>query len=46
MPYLNAFPRANGEPLSTYCIFDNCRTKLQKIATLMVKGLKIIASGT
>lgn len=28
MPYINAFERANGEPLSNYCIFDNCRTKL------------------
>jgi len=28
MPYVNAFDRANGEPLSNYCIFENCRTKL------------------
>jgi len=28
MPYVNAFERANGEPLSNYCIFNSCRTKL------------------
>jgi len=46
LTFINAFEKANGEPLSNYCIFNNCRTKLQRIATLMVKGLKIIASGS
>ena len=39
LPYLNAFEKANGEPLSNYCIFNDCRTKLKKISTLLLKGL-------
>jgi hypothetical protein len=43
---VNAFNRANGEPLSNYCIFNDCRSKLKTIANLLVKGIKILASGT
>lgn len=28
MVYTNSFYRANGEPLSSFCIFENCRSKL------------------
>jgi len=37
---------ADGELLSTLCIFGDCRQKLKKLSTLLLKGLKIIASGT
>jgi hypothetical protein len=46
MAYVNAFNRANGEPLSNYCIFNDCRPKLKTISELLVKGLKILGSGT
>jgi hypothetical protein len=46
LPVVNAFNRANGEPLSNYCIFNDCRSKLKSIADLLVKGIKVLASGT
>lgn len=45
IPVINSFKKPNGEPLSHYCIFNDCRPKLQKIATLMVKALKVLATG-
>lgn len=42
---INAFANPNGEPLSHYCIFNSCRPKLQKIASLLIKSLKILATG-
>lgn len=46
LPVLNAFDRANGQPLAHVCIFENCRTKLKNISTMLMKGLKVIASGS
>jgi len=42
---INGFSKANGEPLSTYCIFNDCRPKLQRIASLLIKALKVLSTG-
>lgn len=45
LPMINVFERANGNPLSHVCIFNDCRTKLKAICTMLMTGLKTVASG-